>query len=156
MYILVGLFECAGHRTTMLMTKTMVCVLGKIRTRLSSSMYAISREGLTTPHDRNRRHVECGICGKNLWATSLNSHLETQYCVYRSMVNFQDLLVDREPVVYQTHLSVFGTYECPIPGCIGKDKKRHNLQKHFQVCHPQGLVNIAGEGFFPQCVQCGM
>jgi hypothetical protein len=154
--ILVGLFERVGLHTNTLKTKTMVCVPGKIRVQLSPPMYASSREGLTTPRDRDKRRVKCDICGANLAAASLNNHLETQHNVYRSRVISQDLPVEGPPVVYQAHQSVFGKYECPVPDCIGKVETRYNLCQHFQVRHTNDLVSIAGEGFFPQCERCGM
>ena len=154
--ILVGLFERVDLHTNTLKTKTIVCVPGKIMIQLSAPMYASSREGLTTPRDRNKRRVKCDICGANLAAASLHNHLETHHDVYRSRVISQDLPVEGPSVVYQAHQLVFGNYECPVPDCIGKVETRYNLRQHFQVRHTNDLVSIAGEGFFPQCERCGM
>jgi len=101
--------------------------------------------------ERFLHHVKC-----DFWAASLNLHHETQYNIYKSQVILQDLLVDINPVVYQAHQTVFGTFECPNLGCIVKAKTRYILRQHFQVLHPQDLVNIAGEGFFPQCGRYGI
>ena len=35
-------------------------------------------------------------------------------------------------------------------------KAKWNLRRHFVLRHPQDLVEIPGEGVYPQCRLCGM
>ena len=84
LYIIVGLFERIGLRTNTSKTKIMICVPGKIRTRLSLEAYNNSREGMSVAGDWQTRRVHCNICDMSLTAGSLPSHLEIQHDVYRS------------------------------------------------------------------------
>ena len=80
--ILIGLFERVGLVTNTRKTKAMVCIPGRIRTRLTDDVYNNSRVGLMSREDWNRRRVECDICQQEVSAESLTSHLETQHGVY--------------------------------------------------------------------------
>ena len=79
--ILIELFERVGLRTNTSKTKSMVCVLGQIRTRLKDDVYNNSRGGLLAREDWHTRRVECDICNQDLAASSLASHLESQHDV---------------------------------------------------------------------------
>ena len=96
--ILVGLFARVDLHTHTPKTKVVICVPGKIRTRLASTMYASNREGLTTSRDCNKRQVKCNIFGNTLTVVTLPSHLETKK-TYWSRVIDQDALVDKAPVL---------------------------------------------------------
>ena len=91
---MVDLFKRVWLRMNMIKTKCMTCVLGKIRTRLSDSIYQNSREGLSTRDKLQDRNVECDICGVELAEASLAGHLESQHDVYRSKVIAKDLLIE--------------------------------------------------------------
>ena len=153
--IIVGLFERVGLRTNTTKTKVMICVPGKIKTRLSQSVYNNSQEGLVAASDLQSRKVACNICGQILQADTLTSHLETQHDTYRSKVIDKDLLIEREPVVHKAHASADGTYYCPVPGCVGKATTKLTLRRHFGLRHPSDYVDIAGEGCLPKCERCG-
>ena len=65
--------------------------------------------------------VGCNVCGEDLAAPLLRSHLETQHGIYRLFVLSQDL-VDEEypPVTYHPTSSIStGKFACPVPGCMG-------------------------------------
>ena len=74
---LVSLFERVGLRTNTSKTKTMVCVPGRIRTCQSREVYNERMEGHTVMRKWKSPRVECNMCGKELAASSLRSHLET-------------------------------------------------------------------------------
>ena len=155
--ILVDLFERVGLRTITLKTKAQTCIPGKIRTKLSAEVYYNSQAGFHTQEEWNRRRVSCDICDANLSAASLTSHLETQHDAYPSRVIDREFLVDREPVTYTAYQSAAsGNFHCPVEGCVGKVSTKWALRRHFCDRHPTDLVNIVGEGTYPQCDRCGM
>jgi hypothetical protein len=157
MDILVGLFERVGLRTNTSKTKVMICVPGKIRTCLSGDVYNNSRAGLMARDEWHHRRVECDICGENLSAASLTSHLETRHDVFRSKVLQRDLGRDHTEAVFKaTESASNGRYYCPVPGCEGWAGTKWNLRWHFSMRHPLDLVNIPGEGIYPRCNRCGM
>ena len=146
-----------GLLTNTSKTKAETCIDGKIRTRLSADSYYRSRAGFATQKEWESRRVECDICGADLSAASLSSHLMTQHDVYRSKVIDKDLVVEREPVVYTATTSgADGKLHCPVPGCVGEAYDRWNLRRHFCDRHPMDLVSTPGEGVYPQCESCGM
>jgi len=155
--VLIELFERVGLRTNTSKTKAMICVPGKIRTCLTTSVYNRTRGCLENAEDGSYR-VECDKCGQSLKEGSLASHLETQHGVYRSRVINQEFLVDRPAVVYEAHASAEARtkYFCPVPECEGWASTKWNLRRHFQMRHPKDLVDIPGEGVYPPCLTCGM
>ena len=114
----------------------MVCVPGRIRTRLTDDVYNNSHKGLLAREDWHNRRVECNICNQDLAASSLTSHLETQHDVYRSFVLDRDLTkteekertTDGEMRVYTGNFShVSNRFECPVLWCTGAPTKKWNL-----------------------------
>ena len=73
------------------------------RSALSDAAYTNSQVGLHTQAALDRRRLECDVCGKQLAASSMSNHLETQHDVYRSKVINKDLLVGRDPVGYEAY-----------------------------------------------------
>ena len=157
MDILTGLFDRVGLRTNVGKTKVMTCIDSKIRVRDKEEVYYNRRCGFYTERDWNRRRVECDICGQDLSANSLASHLETQHGVFRSRVLDRDfLLEEREAEVFDAEDSPAG-YHCPVGTCPGGPfTHRWNLRRHFCARHPLDLVNVPGEGVLPKCERCGM
>ena len=98
--ILIRLFERVGLVTNTRKTKAMVCIPGRIWTRLTDNVHNNSRVGLILQEEWNRRRVECDICQQEVSAESLTSHLETQHDIFRSFVLKRDLVVEREQVVH--------------------------------------------------------
>jgi exonuclease III len=155
--ILIELFERVGLVTNTRKTKAMVCIPGRIRTRLTDDVYNNSRVGLMSREEWNRRRVECDICQQEVSAESLTSHLETQHDIFRSFVLNRDLVVEREPVVHNATYSYYSKrYPCPVPGCTGGGSTKWNLRRHFSDRHPSDLVNVPGEGIYRKCERCGM
>ena len=153
--IIVGLFERVGLRTNTTKTKVMTCVPGKIRTRHANSVYNGMQEGLVASSDLQNRSVDCDICGQTFQENTLSQHLETQHDVYRSRVIDRDLLVEREPVVYDAAPSSNGRLHCPVPGCAGSATTKWTLWQHFGLRHPLDFVSIIGKGCLPKCNRCG-
>ena len=75
---LVSLFERVGLRTNTSKTKTMVCVPGRIRIYQSREVYNERMEDHAVVGKWKSRREECNMCGKELAASSLRSHLETR------------------------------------------------------------------------------
>ena len=84
--VLITLFERVGLLTNTSKKKAETCMDGNICTRLSKEPYFRSRAGFATQKDWDTRRVECNICGVELSANSLTSHLVTQHDVYQSKV----------------------------------------------------------------------
>ena len=84
MDILTDLFDRVGLRTNTEKTKVMTCVNEKIRLRQSEEVYRNQREGFHTERDWRNRRMDCDVCGMELSAQSLQSHLETQHGVFGS------------------------------------------------------------------------
>ena len=155
--ILISLFERVGLKTNTTKTKAMVCIPGRIRTRLTDDVYNNSRDGLVSRKEWKRRQVDCNICGKCMSAASLTGHLESQHDVFRSFVLNRDLEIDRDPNVYRANFSVAtNAYQCPVPGCSGQSTTKWNLRRHFANRHPYDFVSLPGEGVYRQCERCGM
>ena len=74
---LVALFERVGLKTNTSKTKAMVCVPGKIRTRLLKEVYTNARVGLKGKTGWKGASVACDHCGKSVATGLLRSHLET-------------------------------------------------------------------------------
>ena len=77
--ILVGFFEQVGLETNTTKTKTMICIPGKIRTRLSASPYHLSYEGFGKAKGWAWCIVECDEYGLAMKASSLEGHMEIQH-----------------------------------------------------------------------------
>jgi hypothetical protein len=155
---LVGLFERVGLKTNPTKMKAMTCIPGRIRTQLSDDIYTNSRDGLSYSKEWKQRRVSCDHCGVELAAGSLEGYLQSQHNIFRSLVLSQDLINDRNPVVYTAPAFNIrrGKWECPFLGCIGATTSKWNLRRHFNDRHPMDLVNILGEGTLPKCEYCGM
>ena len=102
--------------------------------------------------------VGCDVCSKDLAASSLWSHLETQHGTYRSFVLSRDLVdEDRPPISYHaTNCIATDKFACPVPGCVGTAGTKYGIRRHFRFLHPQDLLNVQEEGQHPKCGRCGM
>ena len=82
--------------------------------------------------------VGCDVCGEDLAAPSLQSHLETQHGIYRSFVMSQDLVdEDRPPVKYHAILFITtAKFACPVSGCVGAASTKYGMIQHFYFLHP--------------------
>jgi len=77
--VTVGLFERVGLRTNTTKMKVMTCVSGKIHTHHSQASYNNIRVGLVVVEVCITALVDCNVCGKELQAKALDSHLATQH-----------------------------------------------------------------------------
>ena len=157
MDILVALFERVGLRTNVQKTQQETMLDGKIRIQLSDPVYNNMQNGFNTAAQFNRRAVKCDICQKDLKASSLQSHMETQHGRFftRERVIDREWLEDREPERYPCWQGMDGIWHCPVPGCYGSNTKKWAVRWHFSTRHPQDLVNVEGDGFFSLCTLCG-
>ena len=119
--ILISLFKRVGLQTNVSKTKTMVCIPGRGRTCQSQETYTERMEGHAEVGKWKALRVGCDVCGEDLTASWLQSHLETQHGIYRSFVLSQDLVDEnRPPVLYRATNSIAtGEFACPVPGCVG-------------------------------------
>jgi hypothetical protein len=155
--ILTQLFKRIGLLANADKTKVMICMPEKIRVAPTETEYASQRAGNTTTTKSCR--VDCDVCGANLAAESLQSHLETQNGIFWSFVLNRDIAIARPSEVYHAIKAPdTGIYCCPVPMCPGKSSTRFNLRRHFFMQHPQDLVCIPAKGSqpLPQCKQCGL
>ena len=91
-------------------------------------------------HQRGRYDV----CGKDLAATSLRSHLETQPGIFQSFVLSRDLSdKDSSMVVPCTRLCRDGGHKV-------------FLWWHFHFMHPQDLVDVPDKRRYLWCNRCGI
>ena len=155
---LVALFERVGLHTNTAKTKAMVCIPGKIRTRLLEEVYTRSYEGLGGRRNWRSEKVACNHCGVRVTAGALEGHLRTQHNIFHSLVLNRDLILDREPETYTADppSAYRGVWECPYPDCVGTATTRWSLRRHFIDRHPNDLVNVPGEGVLPQCERYGI
>ena len=123
-----------GLKTNMKKTVAMVCVPGKIRTRLSPDSYYRSRAGFASAEAWNRCRVECDACGRQLSASSLASHLETQHGIFRSKVISRDLLVDGPERTYHAYISAYGVWHL------------NALQPRLPVNNPYAISRLTHTG----------
>ena len=100
----------------------------------------------------------CDVCGEDLAASSLRSHLETQHGIYRSVVLSRDLVEEICPPVsyHATNCIATGKFACPVPGCVGTAGTKYGIRRHFRSLHQQDLLDVQGEGRYPKCGRCGM
>ena len=161
--ILSGLFKRVGLATNTDKTKTVICVPGKIWTRLSSSAYFRRFGGFQTAAGWAARRVECDVCGANLAASSLPGHLETQHGVHQALVLEEEYLRAYGPggagsgQDYSTYRSATDRkFRCPVPGCLGEAARAWGIRRHFRDRHPADWVVTPGEGRLPKCMRCGM
>ena len=133
---IVSLFERFGLRTNTSKTETMVCVLGRIRTCQSQAMYNKRKEDHAEAKRWKGRRVECNICGEELAASLLRSHLETQHDVHSSIVLSPDLGdKGQAPVLYLSSISFLtGQYPCPFPDCAGKASESTGCAGALHTC----------------------
>ena len=132
--ILADLFDRVGLRTNTSKTKVMVCVPGKIRTRLTEESYIESRLGLYTAQKarRSQARVACDHCNVLLKPSALRSHLETQHDVFQPRHIDDEFLVERQAQRYEAHANAFGVWNCPVPDCVGRTTRQWGLRRHFR------------------------
>ena len=135
----------------------MVCIRGQIRTRLMDDICNNSHEGLISQDEWHDRLVECDVFKKDLATGSLTNHLETQHDVFGYFVLNRDLIVDREPQVFnETYSHARKPFLCPVLGCTGGLSTKWNLRQHFLDWHPDNLVNILCKRVYCQFGWCHM
>ena len=102
--------------------------------------------------------MKCDICGDELSARSLRSHLATQHDVHTTLALSPDLRdEERLPVTYKAdHPFEDGFFWCPVSKCEGRSSTKFGIRRHFAYCHPQDYVDVPGEGRYAKCTRCGM
>jgi hypothetical protein len=103
--------------------------------------------------ERQRRRVECSICGKDLAASSLDSHYRTVHGTVPQGDVGQADAPGCQPAEYRVS---FPKIACPVAGCSGNASSWTNLCRHFTYRHPRDVIVILEEGRLPQCELCGM
>ena len=154
--IIVGLFRRVGLDTNTKKTQAMVCVPGRIRTRLPTESYNRLRYGFQTAEQWEAREVSCGKCGATLQARSLASHMASQHDVYVAYELDPEFLEDTHSVTHDAPVPTGGVYSCPVPECPGSATTQWGLKRHFRDRHPRDLVAFGGAYPDGKCERCGM
>ena len=132
----------------------MVCIPGRIRTCQSQAMYTERMEGRVEVGKQKAHCVGCTVCGKDLAAPSLRSHLETEHGIYRSFVLSRDLVdKDRPPVMYQaTSKKLHRDRQICVPHSRLRGDGEHEVRATMALLFfaPAGLNRRAGGGSLPQ------
>ena len=111
--LLVHYFSRVGLVCNASKTKFMTCIPDRIRTRLIEETYVHSRQWAATRGERLHRRVNCEVCDKEMWATSLTKHLGTPHGVFRSKVLDKCLPVG-DCTVVQAQCTAQGLWLCPV------------------------------------------
>jgi hypothetical protein len=151
-------FERVGLRTNVQKTKTMTCTPGYISGQVAVPAYQRRMEGVGESYrERQCRRVECSICGKDLAASSLDSHHRTVHgTVPQGDVGRADA-PGRQPAEYRVSFpKILTRVTCPVAGCSGNASSWTNLRRHFTYRHPRDIIVILEEGRLPRCELCGM
>jgi hypothetical protein len=152
------LFERVGLRTNVQKTKTMTCTPGYISGQVVVPAYRRRMEGVGESYrERQCQCVECSICGKDLAASSLDSHYRTTHgTVPQGDVGRADA-PGRQPAEYRVSFAkILTRVACPVAGCSGNASSWTNLRRHFMYGHPCDVIVILEEGHLPRCKLCGM
>ena len=98
------------------------------------------------------------VCGEDLAASLLRSHLDTQHGMYRLFVLIRDLVDEyRPPVSYRATNSIAtNKFACPVPGCVGTAGTKYGIRRHLRFLHPWDLLDIQGRRQYPKCGRCKM
>ena len=86
----------------------------------------------------------------------LAEHLASQHAVTLGY-QLDGSLLDAAPGrCYAVWPRVDGWFCCPVPGCPGEASTKYNMRRHFDDRHPRDVVDVAGDGIFPRCRNCGV
>ena len=104
------------------------------------------------------KRVVCSICGEDLTARSLQSHLETQHNVFSHIALSPDLIdEDYDTIVYLSAMNLSkGVYSYPAPNCQGDAGTKYGMRRPFAYLPPHDLVALPGKGRYPKCERCKM
>jgi hypothetical protein len=149
------LFDRIGLQTNTTKTEAMTCLPGPIQ-----EAYKRNRgvEGnADTFCQRQRRHVECTVCGANLACGSLQQHLRVRHGRIPAVI--EDEAPEPARADYRVSFpKSLRQSNCPVPSCSGTAKSWDCLGHHFCHLHPEDTLCILEEGLDPlqQCERCGM
>jgi hypothetical protein len=88
--------------------------------------------------------------------SSLSHHLADLHEIYQQQVVVEELLNERQGVVYHVGEGRAGLLCCPFPHCLGKLANGWMMRRHFRDVHPLDNVDLPKEGRYPHCPRCGM
>ena len=131
---LVGLFDRVGVNMNTRKTVRMTCSTCTAAGNWSEEAYGrlMTGEGLTF-RERKRERVECGDCGKEVAAGSLDSHRMTQHGKAKERRwTWTDAAMGwgegDEPQTYRIEFTKGGAMSCPVEGCLGRAGTRTAVQ----------------------------
>ena len=154
---LVGLFERLGLRTNVGKTVRMVCIPCPAAGNQLEAAYGrnMAGEGLAYWEQQNKR-VECGDCGKEMAAGSLESHQMIHHgkekedkCSWNKAATGGG-----ETQTYRIEFPTKGgTRKCPVEGCTGRAGTRTATRVYFWRRHVRDIVIILEEEnlLHPRC-----
>ena len=98
--------------------------------------------------------MSCQLCGLDVTATYLATHLEVQHDVRHMYVREEICHPAPRSFVARAAPGV-GLWHCPVPGCPAVPCTANNLWQHFAFRHPQDMVRINGRKPM-RCGVCGI
>ena len=149
---LVGLFDRVGLNTNINKTVSMIYRPCTAAGNRSEEAYGRIMTGEGLPfRERKRERVECGDCGKEVAAGSLDSHRMTQHGKAKeSLWTWTDAATVRgegdEPQTYRIEFPKGGTTVCPVEGCPGRAGTRTAIRVNFWRRNVRDIVIILEEG----------
>ena len=59
---------------------------------------------------------------------------------------------DQRPVKYYATSSIATCkFAYPVPGYVGTAGKKYRIRRHFHLLHPYDLLDVPGDGLYPEC-----
>jgi hypothetical protein len=156
--VLVGYFARMGLECNTRKTETMTCLPGAIRCPLSDDAIRRRQEGQgDTFRVRQRRRIECSICGLGLAQGSLANHRLRMHGLVT--VANDNVGPPPQPISYRVSFPATLRHRtCPVEGCSERLSCRDSLRRHFVYRHFADTICILEEGShpLPKCELCGM
>ena len=150
---LVGLFERVGLRTNIGKTVSMACRLCPATGNQSEAAYGRKMTGNGPTYCKKRKkRVECGDCGKEMAAGSLETHLMIQHGKAKmDKWSWNEVATGGgETQTYRIEFSTKGgTREYPVESCPGRARTRTAMRVHLWRRHVRDIVIILEEGNLP-------
>jgi hypothetical protein len=156
--VLTGHFARLGLECNTRKTETMTCLPGAIPHPMSDDATRRRQEGHgDTFRERQRRRVECSICGVAIAQGSLAIHRRRMHGLV-TMAN-HDVGPPLPPIPYRVSFpATLRSRNCPVEGCNERLCNRDSLRRHFVYRHFADTICILEEGPqpLPKCELCGM
>ena len=100
--------------------------------------------------------VSCKECGETMAASSLRNNMERAHGRVSPKVRGVDVGGGGLEVYKVSFPRILKLVDCPVEGCLAKEKPPGRLREQFVFCHWKLKVDILQEGQkpLPRCDQC--